>query len=72
MRIEVGPARRLGNSVGIYDKPLDQADLEVRHNGDVVLTVNASGVNCRKSLYRYKILLSKHEVERVGRASTES
>ena len=69
MRIDVGPARRPGNSFGIYDKPLEETDLEVGHDGDVILTINASGVNCRKSLYRYKIHLSRHEVDRMERAS---
>jgi hypothetical protein len=67
MHIEVGPARRSGNSFTIYDKPLDETELEFGHNGEVVLTIRASGINCRKSLYRYKIRLSPHEAEQVGR-----
>lgn len=54
MRIEVGPARRPGNCLGIYAKQLEEADLEVGHDGEVIVTINAIGVNCRKSLYRYK------------------
>lgn len=67
MHIEVGPARRPGNSFTIYDKPLEETDLEVGQNGEVVLTIRASGINCRKSLYRYKIRLSPHEAKQVGR-----
>jgi len=72
MRIDVGPARRLGNSSGIYDRPLEKADLEVGHDGNVVLTINASGMNCRKSLYRYKIHLSQREVDYMGLTSAKS
>lgn len=71
MRIEVGPARRPGNRFGIYDKSVEESELEVGQGGDVVLTVNASGINCRNSLYRYKIYLSRHDVDTVGRASAK-
>jgi hypothetical protein len=70
MRIGVEPARRSGNCSEIYDKSLEEADLEVDHNGDVILTINASGVNCRKSRYRYRIRLSRHEVDRFGGAAS--
>ena len=66
MPIEVSPARRPGNRPTLYDKPLEETEVEVGHNGEVVLTIRASGINCRKSLYRYKIRLSPHEAERGG------
>jgi hypothetical protein len=72
MRIDVGPARRPGNSFGIYDKPLEETDLEVGHDGNVVLTINASGMNCRKSLYRYKIRLNRREIDRISRTPGKS
>jgi hypothetical protein len=69
MHIEVGPARRPGNCSVIYDKPLEEGDLAIGDEGEVVLTINASGVNCRKSLYRYRIRLSRREADRLARAS---
>jgi hypothetical protein len=68
MHIEVGPARRPGNCSIIYDKPLEDGDLEIGHDGEVVLTIKANGVNCRKSLYRYRIRLSRREADSLGRA----
>jgi hypothetical protein len=65
MRIEVGPARRAGNSFDIYDKPLEEADLEVGHNGDVTLTVDASGMKDERSRYRYRISFTSDEASRL-------
>jgi hypothetical protein len=68
MHIEVGPARRPGNASAIYDEPLSEADLEMGSDGGIVLTVRASGMNSQKSLYRYKISLSRLDADKIVRA----
>lgn len=44
MRIEVGAARRAGDRFGIYDKPLEETDLDIGPRGDITLTIDASGM----------------------------
>ena len=69
MYIEVGPARRPGSRNAIYDEPLEASKLEANPDGSVTLTVDASGIRCDKSLYRYRIRLSPSEAACLARAA---
>ena len=69
MDIEVGPARRPGVSSEIYRQPLKGADLDTDRDGSLTLTIDASGINCMKSLYRYKITFSADEIQMLLRAT---
>lgn len=64
MQIEVGPARRPGNVSEIYDSPLRAEDFHVGPDGGITLTVDAFGINCQKSLYRYRLRLSAADAKR--------
>lgn len=66
MQIEVGPARRPGNASAIYDKPLSLEDFDVGPDGGIVLTLDALGINCQKSLYRYRFRLSAAEARKLA------
>lgn len=68
MQIEVGPARRQGKPSSIYNEPLTVENLTIDETGDVLLTVDASGLNCNKSLYRYKLRLSQDEARELLQA----
>jgi hypothetical protein len=68
MRIDVGPARRVGVHTAIYNEPLSEANLETLPDGDVLLTIDANGINCEKSRYRYKIRLNRLEADALARS----
>jgi hypothetical protein len=68
MQIEVGPARRPGIPSSIYDQPLTNENFRVDEKGNVLLTVDARGMNCSKSHYRYKLRLSRDEARELVKA----
>jgi hypothetical protein len=68
MQIEVGPARRPGTPSSIYDQPLTNKNFRVDEKGNILLTVDAYGMNCSKSLYRYKLRLSRDEARELMKA----
>ena len=68
MHVIVGPARRVGDTQRIYDRTLMGVDLSVDPDGGVALTFDACGINCQKSLYRYRIHLSAAEKELLATA----
>jgi hypothetical protein len=68
MQIEVGPARRPGTPSSIYDQPLTNKDFRVDEKGNILLTVDAYGMNCSRSLYRYKLRLSRDEARELVKA----
>jgi hypothetical protein len=68
MQIEVGPARRPGTPSSIYNEPLTNENFRVDEKGNVLLTVDAFGMNCTKSLYRYKLRLSHDEAQELLQA----
>ena len=68
MQIEVGPARRPGTPSSIYDQPLTNKNFRVDEKGNILLTVDAYGMNCSKSLYRYKLRLSRDEARELVKA----
>jgi len=68
MRIEVGPARRAGDRFGIYDKPLEETDLDIGPRGDITLTIDAAGMKDERSRYRYRISFSSDEASRLAGA----
>jgi hypothetical protein len=68
MEIEVGPARRPGHATEIYSQPLLDADLKVEADGGLTLTLDACGVNCRKSRYRYRIHLTASDKQKLAAA----
>jgi hypothetical protein len=68
MQIEVGPARRPGTPSSIYNEPLTSENFWIDGKGNVLLTVDACGMNCSKSLYRYKLRLSRDEARELLRA----
>jgi hypothetical protein len=68
MQIEVGPARRPGNVHAIYDEPLKEPDLETNSDGSVTMTIDALGIRCDKSRYRYRIRLSRSDANRLTQA----
>jgi hypothetical protein len=72
MRIEVGPARRAGDRFGIYDKPLEEADLDVGPKGDITLTIDASGMKDGRSRYRYRISFTSDEASRLAGATASA
>jgi len=68
MRITVGPARRPGKVTEIYDRTLTNVDLSISADGEVTLTFEAHGVNCQKSLYRYRVHLTASEKDNLAEA----
>jgi hypothetical protein len=62
MHVDVGPARRSGNRTAIYDQPLKTGDCQLDGDGILTLTIDASGIKCAKSRYRYRIQLTPDEV----------
>jgi hypothetical protein len=68
MQIEVGPARRPGTPSSIYNEPLTNENFRVDEKGNVLLTVDACGMNCSKSHYRYKLRLSRDEAQELMKA----
>jgi hypothetical protein len=68
MDIEVGPARRPGHTTEIYSGPLAEADMKLEADGDLTLTLNACGINCKKSLYRYRIRLTASDIRKLSEA----
>lgn len=68
MQIEVGPARRPGTPSSIYNEPLTNENFRVDEKGNVLLTVDACGMNCSKSHYRYKLRLSRDEARELMKA----
>lgn len=68
MQIEVGPARRPGAQSSIYDEPLTPENFRLDEKGNVLLTVDANGINCNRSLYRYKLCLSHDEARELVKA----
>lgn len=67
MQIEVGPARRPGTPSSIYNEPLTNENFRVDEKGNLLLTVDACGMNCSKSHYRYKLRLSRDEARELLR-----
>jgi hypothetical protein len=68
MDIEVGPARRPGHSTEIYSGPLAEADMKVEADGGLTLTLDACGINCKKSLYRYRFHLTASDIRKLSEA----
>lgn len=68
MQIEVGPARRPGTPSSIYNEPLTNENFRLDEKGNLLLTVDASGMNCSKSHYRYKLRLSRDEAQELMKA----
>jgi hypothetical protein len=68
MQIEVGPARRPGTPSSIYNEPLTSENFRADGKGNVFLTIDACGMNCSKSLYRYKLRLSREEARELLQA----
>lgn len=68
MQVVVGPARRPGGMSEIYDEPLRECDLETDADGGVTLTIDALGIRCEKSRYRYRIRLTPAEASRLADA----
>jgi hypothetical protein len=62
MQIDVGPARRAGSRSEIYSRPMMDTDFEIGSDGNLTLTIDAHGIKCTKSCYRYRIRLSADEV----------
>jgi hypothetical protein len=66
MKITVGPARRPGISIEIYDEPVAVPDLERHSDGSVTLTIETLGIRCHKSRYRYQLRLSRSEMVKLA------
>jgi hypothetical protein len=52
----------------IYDRPLTAADFHIDLDRGLTFTIDASGINCTRSLYRYRIRLTSQEARDLARA----
>jgi len=59
----------LGNTCKIYDQPLKDSDLNIDPDGGITLIIDAAGINCSKSRYRYQIRLTIREAHEFAEAA---
>jgi hypothetical protein len=65
LRVVAGPARREGSLTTIYDRPAEDGNFGLDRDGNLMLTFDACGINCPKSLYRYQIRFTPDCVQKL-------